>query len=57
MFINDVKTIVDTRETLIQGIVKDRKWTYINLFALKPIADVKMIGDTVIMEVKHGSSQ
>ncbi len=57
MFINDVKTIVGTSETLIQGIIQDRKWTYINLFALKPIADVKVIGETVKLEVKHGSSQ
>ena len=57
MFINDVKTIVGTSETLIQGIIQDRKWTYINLFALKPIADVKVIGETVKLEVKYGSSQ
>lgn len=55
MFISEVKAIDGLRETLIQGIVKDRKETYINLFALKPIADVKMIGDVVKMEVNNGS--
>lgn len=55
MFISEVKAIDGLQETLIQGIVKDRKETYINLFALKPIADVKMIGDVVKMEVNNGS--
>jgi len=57
MFISEVKAIDGLQETLIQGIVKDRKETYINLFALKPIADVKMVGDVVKMEVNNGSTQ
>jgi hypothetical protein len=55
MFINEVKTINGLEEVLIEGIVKDRKVTYINLFALQPIAEVKVVGESVKMEVKHGS--